>query len=158
MRAHSLLLSHQGVSMPPIARMSQVDRRCVSCWIDRWHTQGFVGFYDKPGAGRPPTRSVDEQQKVQQYLHQDPKDFKRVVSQLEQETAKRVSTKTMKRLLKKKRSVWKRLRQAPAQSPDPQKYARRPEGIRRLQQREAAGECALWYFDGAGFCCTPCVP
>ncbi len=40
MRAHSLLLSHQGVSMPHMARMSQVDRRGVSCWIDRWHTPG----------------------------------------------------------------------------------------------------------------------
>jgi hypothetical protein len=30
--------------------------------------------------------------------------------------------------------------------------------IQQLQQREAAGECDLWYFDGAGFCLTPCVP
>jgi DDE superfamily endonuclease len=30
--------------------------------------------------------------------------------------------------------------------------------IRQLQQREAAGECDLWYFDGAGFCLTPYVP
>ena len=30
--------------------------------------------------------------------------------------------------------------------------------MQRLQQREAAGECALWYFDVAGFCLTPCVP
>jgi transposase len=101
MRAHSLLLSHQGVAIPHIAQLYQVDRRCVSCWIDRWHTQGLVGLYDKPGAGRPPTLSVDEQQKVQQYLQQYPKDLKRVVYQLEQETAKRVSTKTIKRLLKK---------------------------------------------------------
>lgn len=30
--------------------------------------------------------------------------------------------------------------------------------IHQLQQREAAGECDLWYFDGAGFCLTPCIP
>src|SRR5262249_13771968 len=28
----------------------------------------------------------------------------------------------------------------------------------QLQQREVTGECALWYFDVAGFCLTPCVP
>jgi Homeodomain-like domain-containing protein len=43
MRAHSLLLSHQGVAIPHMARMYQVDRRSVSGWMDRWHTRGFVG-------------------------------------------------------------------------------------------------------------------
>ena len=101
MRAHSLLLSHQGVSIPHIARIYQVDRRSVSGWIDRWHLRGLVGLYDQPGAGRPPTLSIEEQHKVQQYLQQYPKDLKRVVYQLEQETTKRVSTKTIKRVLKK---------------------------------------------------------
>jgi len=74
MRAHSLLLSHQGVSMPHIARMYWVDRRSVSTWIDRWQTRGLVGLYDQPGAGRRPLLSVDEQPTVQQYLQQYPKD------------------------------------------------------------------------------------
>ena len=30
--------------------------------------------------------------------------------------------------------------------------------IDQLQQQEAAGVCALWYFDVTGFCLTPCVP
>jgi transposase len=66
MRAPSLLLSHQGLAIPHIARISQVDRRSVASWIDRWQTQGFVGLYDHPGAGRRPTLSPDEQQKVRQ--------------------------------------------------------------------------------------------
>jgi transposase len=101
MRAHSLLLSHQGVSIPHIARISQVDRRSVSTWIDHWQTKGLVGFYDQPGAGRRPLLSVDEQHKVHQYLQQYPKDLKRVVHQLEQESHTRVSTKTIKRFIKK---------------------------------------------------------
>jgi transposase len=158
MRAHSLLLSHQGVSMPHIARIYQVDYRSVSSWIDQWQTRGLVGLYDQPGAGRRPTLSLDEQQKVQQYLQDSPKDLKHVVHQLEQETGKRVSTKTIKRLIKKNRYVWKRIRKAPAKSPDPHKYERSKLLIHQLQQREAAGECALWYFDGTGFCLTPCIP
>src|SRR6266498_1393216 len=31
-------------------------------------------------------------------------------------------------------------------------------GNPQLQQREAIGECDLWYFDGTGFCLTPCIP
>ncbi|SRR6266568_6961261 len=78
MRAHCLLLSHQGVSMPHIARIYQVAYRSVSSWIDQWQTGGFVGLYDQPGAGRRPTLSLDEQQKVQQYLQDSPKDLKKV--------------------------------------------------------------------------------
>jgi transposase len=101
MRAHSLLLSHQGVAIPHSARMYQVDRRSVSGWMDRWHTRGLVGVYDPPGAGRPPILRMEEQHKGQQDLQQDPKDLQRVVYHLEQETTKRVSTKTIKRFLKK---------------------------------------------------------
>jgi transposase len=81
MRAHSLLLSHQGVSIPHIARIYQVDRRSVSSWIDRWHTRGLGGLYDQPGAGRRPLLNMEEQHKVEQYLQHYPKDLKRVVYQ-----------------------------------------------------------------------------
>jgi transposase len=144
--------------MPHIARIYQVDYRSVSSWIDQWQTRGFVGLDDQPGAGRRPTLSRDEQQKVQQYLQDSPKDLKKVVHQLEQETQKRVSTKTIKRLMKKNRYVWKRLRKAPAKSPDPHKYERSKVLMNQLQQREAMGECDLWYFDGTGFCLTPGIP
>jgi transposase len=158
MRAHSLLLSHHGLSIPQIARIYQVDRRSVSSWIDRWQTHGLVGLYDHPGAGRRPTLSADEQQKVRHYLQQSPKNLKQVVQQLEQDTTKRVSTKTIKRLIKKSGYVWKRIRKSPAKSPEPHKYERSTQLLGRLQQREAAGECDLWYFDVTGFCLTPCIP
>jgi transposase len=75
MRAHSLLLSHQGFSIPDIARFYHVDRRSVSTWIDRWQTRGLVGLSDKPGSGRRPLLNDEEQQKVHDYLHQYPKDL-----------------------------------------------------------------------------------
>jgi transposase len=101
MRAHSLLLSHQGCSIPHIARFYQVDRRSVSTWIDQWQTMGLVGLYDQPGSGRPPLLNDEEQHKVHAYLRQYPKDVKKIVQALAQETTKRVSTKTIKRLIKK---------------------------------------------------------
>ena len=101
MRAHSLLLSHRGCSIPHIARFYQVDRRSVSTWIDRWQTMGLVGLCDQPGSGRPPLLKDAEPHKVYDYLQQYLKDLKKVVQALEQETTKRVSTKTLKRLLKK---------------------------------------------------------
>src|SRR5262249_21728165 len=135
MRAHSLLLSHQGVSMPRIAHIYQVDYRSVSSWIDQWQTRGLVGLYDQPGAGRRPTLNLDEQHQVQEYLQESPKDLKKVVHQLEQETGKRVSTKTIKRLIKKNCFVWKRIRKAPAKLPDPHKYERSKGLINQLHYR-----------------------
>jgi hypothetical protein len=60
--------------------------------------------------------------------------------------------------MKKNRSVWQRMRKAPAQSPDPRKYERSKVFRKPRQQREALGACTLWSFDGPGFCLTPCIP
>ena len=158
MRAHGLLLSHQGFSMRRIAAVYQVSRYAVAAWIERWQSAGLVGLYDHPRSGRPPSLTPDEQHKVDQYLQEHPKDLKQVVHLLEQETHKRVSTKTIKRLIKKNRSVWKRLRKTPAKSPEPAQYQRAQARIADWQARERAGECALWYFDASGFCLAPCIP
>jgi transposase len=158
MRAHGLLLSHQGFSMRRIAAVYQVSRYAVSEWMKRWQSAGLVGLYDPPRSGRPPILTRDEQQKVIQHLQEHPKDLKQVVHVLEQETHKRVSTKTIKRLIKKNRYVWKRLRTTPAKSPAPAKYQRAQARIAALQARERAGECDLWYFDASGFCLEPCIP
>ena len=158
MRAHGILLSHQGLAMGRIAAVYQVSRYAVSEWLERWHSAGLVGLYDHPRSGRPPRLTPDEQHKVDQYLQDHPKDLKQVVHVLEQETTKRVSTKTIKRLIKKHRYVWKRLRKTPAKSPEPAKYQRAQVRIADLQARARAGACDLWYFDASGFCLEPCIP
>ena len=68
MRAHSILLSHQGCSLRRIADIYQVSRYAVSAWLERWHTAGLVGLYDHPRSGRPPRLTREEQHKVDQYL------------------------------------------------------------------------------------------
>ena len=157
MRAHSLLLSHQRYTIPQIARLYQVDQRRVSAWMDRWQAWGLVGLYDRPRSGRPAIFTAEEQQTVYEYLDDSPKDVKKVVEAMEQKTRKRVSTKTIKRLIKKSH-LWKRMKRSPAQSPAPHKYSRSQEMIARVQARESQGDCDLWYFDGAGFCLEPSLP
>src|SRR5499426_182187 len=157
MRAHSLLLSHQRYTIPQIARLYQVDQRRVSAWMERWQAQGLVGLYDRPRSGRPPILNAEEQQKVYAYLDDSPKDVTKVVEAIEQKTRKHVSTKTIKRLIKKSH-IWKRIKKSPAKAPEPQKYSRSQAMIARLQARESQGECDLWYFDGAGFCLEPYLP
>lgn len=157
MRAHSLLLRHQRYAIPHIARIYQVDERRVSAWMERWQTWGLVGLYDRPRSGRPTIFNAEEQQKVYEYLDASPKDVKKVVEAMEQKTGKRVSTKTIKRFIKKSH-IWKRIKKAPAHSPEPHKYSRSQALIARLHARASQGDCDLWYFDGAGFCLEPYLP
>jgi hypothetical protein len=42
-RAHRLWLSHQHSTIPPIARLSQVDQRRVAAWMARWQAGGSSG-------------------------------------------------------------------------------------------------------------------
>jgi transposase len=78
-----------------------VDRLTIYHWFNAWERHHFVGLYDHKKCGRPPKLTAAEQEKAQQYIIQYPQNMKKVVHLLEQETSKRVSTKTIKRLLKK---------------------------------------------------------
>jgi transposase len=78
-----------------------VTRLTIYHWFDAWETQHFAGLYEHSGRGRHPKLTREEQEKAQQYIEEYPQDMKKVVHLLEQETSKRVSTRTIKRLLKK---------------------------------------------------------
>ncbi|MCF6158689.1 MAG: IS630 family transposase [wastewater metagenome] len=158
MRAHSILLSHQKFPINEIAKIYQVDRRSVSSWIDRWQSLGLVGLYNLPRSGRPRILTPAEQQKALKYLKEYPRDLKKVAAVLQQKTDKRVSTKTIRRIAKRARLVWKRIKKSPAKQPHPYRYHQRQQMIEKLQQREKAGEIDLRYFDATGFSLEPCVP
>ena len=81
--------------------ISSVDRITIYNWFDAWESHHFAGLYDKKRCGRPPKLTDEEQHKAQHYLEQYPRDIRKVVHLLEQDTSKRVSTKTIKRLVKK---------------------------------------------------------
>jgi transposase len=100
-RAHCILLSFQGLDTAALRAIFSVDRITLYNWFDAWEAHHFAGLYDKKRSGRPPTLTEEEQHKAQHYLEQHPRDVKKVVYLIEQETSKRVSTKTLKRLVKK---------------------------------------------------------
>ena len=100
-RAHGILLSFQDINTTMLMTIFSVDRITLYNWFDAWEAHHFAGLYDKKRCGRPPKLTDEEQSKAQQYLTQHPRDIRKVVYLLEQETSKRVSTKTIKRLVKK---------------------------------------------------------
>src|SRR5499433_4372162 len=100
-RAHGILLSFQGINTTMLMTIFSVDRITLYNWFDAWEAHHFAGLYDKKRCGRPPKLTDEEQNKAQHYVEQHPRDIRKVVYLLEQETSKRVSTKTIKRLVKK---------------------------------------------------------
>jgi len=53
-RAHFVLLSDQGKSVPEIGAVMGYSAQAVYPWLARYQQQGVAGLYDEPRSGRPP--------------------------------------------------------------------------------------------------------
>jgi transposase len=157
-RAHSLLLSDQGVPIKNIAKTYQVDRDTVSSWITKWEQQGTQSLHDKPRSGRPSKLTPDEQALAHQYIKEEPRALKGVVERLATKTAKRLSIASLKRLAKKARLRWKRVRKSLKRLRDPEAFAQGKRELEALQQQEDTGKIDLYYFDESGFALDPTIP
>jgi transposase len=111
-RAHSLLLSSQGTTIKEIAKTYQVDRDTVSSWLKKWEHHGAQSLHDQPRSGRPPKLTPDEQVIAQHSIKEEPRSLKSVVERLANHTEKRLSLSSLKRLAKKARLRWKRVRKS----------------------------------------------
>jgi transposase len=111
-RAHSLLLSAAGTPIQAIAKTYQVHRVTVSAWIKTWEHQGAQSLHDQPRSGRPSTLTPDKQALAQQYSKEEPRSLKGVVERFAHKTEKRLRISTLKRLAKKARLRWKRVRKS----------------------------------------------
>ena len=123
-RAHSLLLSDQGTPIKDIAKTYHVDRDTVSSWITNWEHHGAQSLHDKPRSGRPSKLTLEEQALAQQYIKEEPRALKGVVERLATKTAKRISISSLKRLAKKARLRWKRVRKSLKRFREPEAFAR----------------------------------
>ena len=157
-RAHSLLLSVQSVTINEIAKIYQVDRDTVSTWITQWEHQGEGSLHDQPRSGRPPKLTPEEQALAITYIKEEPRSLKQVVDRVAQKTAKRISISALKRLAKRARLRWKRVRKSLKCLRDPEACAQGQRELEALQKQEDAGKIDLYYFDELGFALDPSIP
>src|SRR5713101_2289831 len=157
-RAHSLLLSAAGTPIKTIAKTYQVHRVTVSAWIKKWEQHGTQSLHDQPRSGRPSKLTPDEQALAQQYIKEEPRSLKGVVERLAHKTEKRLSLSTLKRLAKKARLRWKRVRKSLKSLRDPKAFAKGKRELAALQTQEDQGKIALYYFDESGFALDPTIP
>jgi len=157
-RAHSLLLSAAGTPIRVIAHAYQVHRVTVSAWIKKWEHHGAQSLHDQPRSGRPSKLTPDEQALAQQYIKEEPRSLKGVAERFVHKTEKRLSISTLKRLAKKARLRWKRVRKSLKSLRDPQAFARCQRELAALQKHEDQGKIDLYYFDESGFALDPTIP
>src|SRR5712692_5409636 len=157
-RAHSLLLSVQGMVINDLAKMYQVDRDTVSTWIKKWEQDGEASLHDQPRSGRPPKLTPEEQELAIASIKEEPRSLKQVVERLVTKTAKRISISALKRLAKKARLRWKRVRKSLKSLREPEAFAQCKRELEALQKQEDKGKIALYYFDESGFALDPTIP
>jgi len=157
-RAHSLLLSVQGMVINDIAKIYQVDRDTVSTWITKWEQEGEASLHDQPRSGRPPKLTPEEQELAITYIKEEPRSLKQVVDRVAQKTAKRLSISALTRLAKRARLRWKRVRKSLKSLREPAAFAKCQRELAALQQQEDKDKIDLYYFDEAGFALDPSIP
>jgi transposase len=135
-RAHGLLLSAHGTTIKDIAKTYQVHRVTVSAWIKNWEQHGAQSLHDKPRSGRPSTLCLEERAIALQYLKEEPHALKRVMHRFADKTDKRLSLSSLKRLAKKARLRWKRVRKSLKSLRDPDAFAKAKRELEALQQQE----------------------
>ena len=101
-RAQAILCSAQGWRVDQIAQALSAHRTAVSRWFDRWADQGLLGLYDQPRSGRQPIYTAAEQQRAVELVRDHPQQVSQAHVQLIEESGKRSSTRTLKRILKKR--------------------------------------------------------
>jgi len=102
-RAHGLLLSAQGTPIKDPAKTYPVHRVTVSAWIKNWEQHGAQSLHDQPRSGRPSTLGPEERAIALQYLKEEPQALQRVLKRFADNTDKRLSLSSLKRLAKKAR-------------------------------------------------------
>ena len=157
-RAHSILLSYRGYSVPVICSIYNVCRQTVSTWFYKWDTQGIAGLVDLPGRGRPCTLTEEQKAIALQHIKESPRSLKSVIADLEENFDLPLSLDILKSICKAAKLVWKRVRKSLRSKRDQIKFDAAAKEIKDLIQQHKDGLIDLTYFDQSGFTLEPCVP
>jgi transposase len=157
-RAHCILLRSQGKCVGELMENFSVSRKTLYNWFNAWNTYSVAGLYDRPGRGRKPSFTPEQQEQIGRWSQEHPQQLKQVLQKIEAAWGIEVSQKTVSRVLKGLQKSWHRLRRVVGGQPDPQEYREKQAPLDVLQQQEEAGEIELDCLDETGFCLIPYVP
>ena len=157
-RAHSLLLSNQGMSVPMICSTYNVCRQTVSTWFSKWEKLGICGLVDDSGRGRRALLTDQQKSHVVKRVENSPRSLKTVISEIKTELGVALSIDTLKLICKQAGLVWKRVRKSLRKKRNQEDFDASKKVMEELIRQHKECEIDLCYFDESGFTLEPCVP
>lgn len=157
-RAHAILLSNNGISVPELCNIFGTSRPTMYEWLDRWEQSGIEGLEDQDHPRRPPILDEQERQMAVDLIEEHPRQPDRAVEEIAERTGKQISRRTLRRIARGAELVWKRMRASAAFRRDEVQFATAKSEIEELGERDRAGEFDLYFFDEAAFSLTPEIP
>lgn len=104
-RCHYILLSDQGHSIEQIGNIYQVGRQSITNWFNRYEVEGISGLHTGKGKGRPAIIKIEnetEVERIETLVENSSQNLKPVLVAIEKEYGKKMSKRTLQRLLKKR--------------------------------------------------------
>jgi len=157
-RAHCLILAASGKKIQDLMRIFQVSYKTIYNWFDRWESEGIVGLYNKSGRGNKRTFSYEQEERIKEWVDEEPRQLKKVLQKIKEEWGIEVSTKTIKRIIKNFSMSWHRMRRDVGGEPDPIEYKEKKAQLEEFKKLDSEGKIDLYYLDETGFCLIPSVP
>jgi transposase len=160
-RAHCLLLSHRGFSVPKLADFFFTRTHTVRRWFDRWLSNGVKGLDILPGRGLKPTireEDVAFVASIKEEVGLDPNNLKQVVEKLNSKWNTSITVRQLKVFLKKKMKYsWRRFRECVKRCQDPYTYEYIVHQLCFYLMLEESGKIHIYYGDESGFSLDPCI-
>lgn len=157
-RAHIILMSNKKFKIDTISAVTGLDRDTVSATFNKWESTGLIGLYDSKKSGRPSIFTDDEQKEIIQKIENNPRNIRAVAADINEQTNKKGSLDTVKRVLKKHKKVWKRMKKSTAKQPDNKLVEQAKIDLNDMQMKAIRGDIDLSYYDESGFTLTPYIP
>lgn len=127
MRAHMILLSERGYTVPEITDLHDVNDDTVYKWFDRFDEEGPEGLYDRKREGRPPKIDKEAEEELKRVLEGPPTEegyeatrwtTPKLAEHLEKKLGTAVHPETVREALQRLEFSWKRPRRDLPDDPD----------------------------------------
>jgi transposase len=103
-RAHCLLLSNRGYSVPKLAKIFSTRTHTVREWFNRWELEGVQGLEIRPGRGLKPSIKEEDTAfiaSIKEEVSFNPRNLSQVVEKLNEKWGTTLTVGQLKKFLKK---------------------------------------------------------
>lgn len=158
LRAQSILFSAKGDGMDDLATMFEVSRNTISIWLDKWEQYGIASLYDHVRSGAPAKLTAADITVVKTMITEHPHSPKMILATIAERLKKPIRLSTLKRIVKKHRLRWKRVRTSVPHPRDDDEFENATQDIERFTEEQDAGRLSVSYFDESGVSLQSQIP